>query len=92
VGVLVVRDGRVVTVAASLRRSIDARVSAAGAGRVHRRPALELDARLRAGDSGAPVLTDDGEVAGVLFARSRNQRDTAYAVDARALEALLDTA
>lgn len=85
VSVAVVRDGRVVVRAAAVRRAIDARVSAGGAGRALRRPALEVEARLRAGDSGAPVLSAAGEVAGVVFARSRNHRDTAYAVDARAL-------
>ena len=81
VSVLVLRGGRVVSIAAAVRRAIDARVGAPGAGPVLRRPALELEARLRAGDSGAPVLTEDGEVAGVVFARSRNHPDTAYAVD-----------
>jgi hypothetical protein len=85
VSVLVLRRGHVVTRVAAVRRAIDARVSAAGAGPVLRRPALELEARLVAGDSGAPVLTEDGEVAGVVFARSRGNRDTAYAVDAPAL-------
>ena len=85
VSVLVLRGGRVVAIAAEIRRGIDARVSAAGAGPVLRRPALELEARLGAGDSGAPVLTEDDEVAGVVFARSRNHRDIAYAVDAPAL-------
>ena len=90
VTVLVVRDGRVVTVHAAVRRAIDASVSAAGAARPLRRPALELEARLRAGDSGAPVLTGGGELAGVVFARSRNHPDTAYAVDAQAVTPLLD--
>jgi S1-C subfamily serine protease len=89
VDVVVVRDGRVVTIATSVRRSIDARVSAPGAGRALRRPALELEARVMSGDSGAPVLTADGELAGVLFARSRNRPDTAYAVDAVAVERVL---
>jgi hypothetical protein len=75
-----------------VRRPIDAQVSAPGAARALSRPALELEARLRAGDSGAPVLTEDGELAGVVFARSRNRADTAYAVDARALRELLDDA
>jgi S1-C subfamily serine protease len=92
VRVAVLRGRRRVTVAAAVRRAIDAHVSAPGAGRELSRPALELEARLRAGDSGAPVLGDGGEVAGVVFARSRNSRDTAYAVDARALEQLLDAA
>jgi S1-C subfamily serine protease len=89
VGVAVLRGGDIVTVAASVRRAIDAHVSAPGAERAQRRPALELDVRLRAGDSGAPVLTEDGDLAGVLFARSRDRADTAYAVDASAVQALI---
>ena len=54
-----------------------------------RRPALVLRARVTAGDSGAPVLTDSGRVAGVLFARSRTRASTAYAVDATAVAELL---
>lgn len=92
VRVLVLRGGRLAARPAIVRRAIDARVSAPGAGRPLRRPALELEARTRAGDSGAPVVTDGGEVAGVLFARSRNEADTAYAVDARALAGLLGDA
>jgi hypothetical protein len=85
VRVVLLRDGRFLSRAARVRRAIDARVSAPGPVRPVRRPALELEARLRAGDSGAPVLTEDDEVAGVLFARSRNRPDTAYAVDASVL-------
>jgi hypothetical protein len=86
------RDGGVVTRAAAVRRAIDARVRAPAPSRPLHRPALELAARLRAGDSGAPVLADGGEVAGVLFARSRDAAGTAYAVDARAVDALLRAA
>jgi S1-C subfamily serine protease len=84
------RGDRILTVPGSVRRAIDARVSAPGTGRALQRPALELEARLREGDSGAPVLTSEGKLAGVLFARSRNRADTAYAVDAVAVEQLLD--
>ena len=87
--VLVLRRGRAAALGATVRRAIDARVSAPGAGRPLRRPALELEVRTRAGDSGAPVVTEDGEVTGVVFARSRNEAGTAYAVDARALRDLL---
>jgi S1-C subfamily serine protease len=86
------RGGGVVTRAAAVRRAIDARVRAPAASSPLRRPALELEAQLRAGDSGAPVLADRGEVAGVLFARSRDAAGTAYAVDARAVDALLRAA
>jgi S1-C subfamily serine protease len=92
VSVAVLRSGRVATIAAEVRRAIDARVSAPGAGPALRRPALELEARVRAGDSGAPVLTEDGDLAGVLFARSRNRPDTAYAVAAQAVGQLDDAA
>jgi S1-C subfamily serine protease len=54
-----------------------------------RRPALELRAAVARGDSGAPVVTATGRVAGVVFARSRGRHRTAYAVDATALAALL---
>jgi hypothetical protein len=53
-----------------------------------RRPALELRAEVAVGDSGAPVITSGGRVAGVVFARSRT-RDVAYAVDGSAVAALL---
>ena len=53
--------------------------------------AIVLRARVTAGDSGAPVLTEYGRVAGVLFARSRTSASTAYAVDAAAVAELLRT-
>jgi trypsin-like peptidase len=53
------------------------------------RPALELRATISTGDSGAPVVTRGGSVAGVVFARSNARPGTAYAVDAEALEDLL---
>jgi S1-C subfamily serine protease len=92
VRLLVLRGARVALVEAAVRRVIRAHVRAPGAPRPLTRPALELEARLRAGDSGAPVLTDGGELAGVVFARSRNDPDTAYAVAAQAVERLLATA
>lgn len=89
VRLLVLREGRPTARSATVRRAIDARVSAPGPGRPLRRPALELEARTLAGDSGAPVVSDGGDVAGVVFARSRNRADTAYAVDAQAVDRLL---
>lgn len=53
------------------------------------RPALEVRAEVAVGDSGAPLITDTGRVAGVVFARSRERSETAYAVDAAVLEDLL---
>jgi hypothetical protein len=54
-----------------------------------RRPALELRGEVAVGDSGAPVITGGGRVAGVVFARSRTREDVAYAVDGSAVAALL---
>jgi S1-C subfamily serine protease len=54
-----------------------------------RRPALDLDAAVAAGASGAPVIGRDGRVVGVVFAASRDRGHTAYAVDGSAVAALL---
>jgi hypothetical protein len=83
------RGGRLSLLSVDVRRSIVAHVRVAGARRAVARPALELSARVAAGDSGAPVITDDGALAGVVFAASRNRADTAYAVDAKAVTELL---
>jgi V8-like Glu-specific endopeptidase len=53
------------------------------------RPALELAARVVAGDSGAPVVSRSGVLAGVIFAASSRHPDTAYAIDAKAVTRLL---
>jgi S1-C subfamily serine protease len=53
------------------------------------RPALEIRADVAAGDSGAPLLTSTGRVAGVVFAASRGRARTGYAVDGTAVAALL---
>ena len=45
-----------------------------------RRPAFEIRADVTAGDSGAPLVTPTGRVAGVVFARSRTRPGVAYAV------------
>ena len=71
--------GRSAPIARRIRASVDGGP---------RRPALELRANVAVGDSGAPVVTADGRVAGVVFARSRTREDLAYAVDASAVAAL----
>jgi hypothetical protein len=74
---------------ARVRRAITATLRGAPGSRPTRRPALELAAVARPGDSGAPLLAADGRVVGVLFAASRERADTAYAVDGSALRGLL---
>jgi S1-C subfamily serine protease len=85
VRLLLLRGGGLTERPATVRRAIDAHLKGPGAAPPQRRPALVLDVRVRAGDSGSPVLTDDGRVAGIVFARSRRDGETAYAVDARVL-------
>jgi S1-C subfamily serine protease len=84
---LVRRAGHPVAIEVEIRRRIQARIRPRpGAARV-RRPSLELEARVRQGDSGAPVLAADGTLLGVLFAQSSRDDDTAYAVLAERLQA-----
>jgi S1-C subfamily serine protease len=85
--VIRVRAGHSSSLSVHVRRAIVAHVRAPGAARAVRRPALDLftpgrRGQIAPGDSGAAVVTDSGEVAGVLFAVSRDRRGTAYAVDA----------
>jgi S1-C subfamily serine protease len=87
--VVVRRGGTQVELPARVRRRIDATVRAGDGRVIARRPALELAARIRSGDSGAPVVAPDGRVTGVVFARSRERSAVAYAVDAAVLERLL---
>lgn len=83
--VLALRGGRVLVVRARLRRSIIAHITTPDGRQVVDRPALELAAPIRAGDSGAPVVGADGRVVGVVFARSDGAAGVAYAVDGRVL-------
>jgi putative serine protease PepD len=73
--VVVLRQGAPRTLAATVRRPITAHVDG-GPGR----PALELDAAIEPGDSGAPVLDGDGRVVGVVFATASDRERLAYAV------------
>jgi hypothetical protein len=92
--VLRLRDGGPSILSVHVRRSIVAHVRAPAAAQAAVRPALELVLPRRyggvaAGDSGAAVITDAGELAGVVFAASRNRADTSYAVDGSAVMRLL---
>jgi S1-C subfamily serine protease len=75
VSVRVLRPGGARSLPATVRRVISARIGGA------RRPALELDAAVMPGDSGAPVVDGDGRLVGVVFAEASDRDAIAYALD-----------
>jgi len=86
--VLVLRAGRVRALPARVLRAVVAQIRTPDGRSVVRRPALELRVDVLPGDSGAPVVTRDGRLAGILFARSDSEPGVAFAVDASALSRL----
>jgi S1-C subfamily serine protease len=52
---------------------------------VQSRPVYALDAEVRPGNSGGPLLTAQGTVAGVVFARAEDRPDRGYAIADQAL-------
>jgi S1-C subfamily serine protease len=76
----VVRDGRIVTIPVTVRRKINLRTEDIYIDGEYDRPAWELDADTRAGDSGGAVVID-GHVIGVLSLRSNRYESRAYAID-----------
>ncbi|MGF1597682.1 MAG: serine protease [Acidimicrobiales bacterium] len=65
---------------ATVLRHVDATLDGTG-----RRAALEIAAEIEAGDSGAPVTDDDGELIGIVFAASRDGDDRGWVVAAEEL-------
>jgi S1-C subfamily serine protease len=55
------------------------------------RAAIEIDAEVVRGDSGAAVITKSGEVVGIVYATSRS-RQAGFALNAAEIEAILDRA
>jgi hypothetical protein len=86
VHVLLERGGGAQARPAVLRRRIVARL-VDQPGRP-RRPSLDLGVTISAGDSGAPVLDRDGNLVGIVYARSTRRGGTAYAVRAGELSRL----
>jgi hypothetical protein len=83
------RSRRTSSLSVRVRRAIVAHVRTAGSPLAVTRPALELATRVAPGDSGAPVFSSSGALAGVVFATSSSREGTAYAVDASAVARLL---
>ncbi|NNE10836.1 MAG: trypsin-like peptidase domain-containing protein [Ilumatobacter sp.] len=85
----VVRDREVVPVPVTVRRRVTIRTEDIYIQGETLRPGFELDADIRAGDSGAAVVVD-GRVAGVIWARSNRFENRAYAMDAVRAAGLVD--
>ncbi len=58
----------------------------------HARPALDLVADVRGGDSGAPVVGADGALLGMVWATSRRTEDRAWALPIEAAQPLVEAA
>jgi S1-C subfamily serine protease len=56
------------------------------------REIYSLQAVVRPGNSGGPLLTGDGEVAGVVFARAENDENLGYAMTMKELEPVAELA
>jgi len=56
------------------------------------REIYSLQAVVRPGNSGGPLLTGDGEVAGVVFARAENDENIGYAMTMAELTPVADRA
>ena len=85
----VLRDGRPTPLGGAVRRRVVIRFRDQPSDPPEVRPGLEVAASINPGDSGAPVLDTRGRVLGVVYARSRDRADTAWAVDASAVRSLL---
>jgi S1-C subfamily serine protease len=81
VAILTVADGRVTEKPGRVLRQVTATLDGAGS-----RAALELDATITNGDSGAPVIGPGGLLVGMVFATARGD-DRGWAIDASEIEA-----
>ena len=58
----------------------------------HTRPALDIAADVRGGDSGAPLVGDDGKLVALVWATSRRTDDRAWALPIEAIDSLVEQA
>ncbi len=56
-----------------------------------KRSGIELAGDVQVGDSGGPVVTPDGTVIGIVYARSKSRGSTAFATDATEINRVLAT-
>ncbi len=76
----VFRDGRPTSIPVTVRRPVNIRTEDLYIEGETNRPGFELDADIQSGDSDGPVVID-GDVVGVLWARSSKYEHRAYAID-----------
>ena len=77
----VVRDGEVVSVPVGIRRRINIRTEDIYLEGETLRPGFDLTAEIQPGDSGGALVVD-GRIVGVIWARSNQTEQRAYAIDA----------
>lgn len=85
----VVRDGWVVALPITIARPINIRTEDIYIDTMTNRPGYELVADIERGDSGGVVLVD-GEVIGIIWARSNLAANRAYAIDVIAAAPVID--
>lgn len=73
----------------SLIRSVVASVPRVGGPEIDDRPVLEISARLQRGDSGGPLIDDQGRLAGIAFGVDPGNSGVAYASPAYSVRATL---
>lgn len=53
------------------------------------RPGIEVETRVVVGDSGGPLINSDGEIVGLVWAKSRSEKNLAWATRIEAVDKLL---
>jgi len=89
---LVDEEGEIVSMAIDVERRVTIRTSDIYRDGEHARPALDLVADVRGGDSGAPLVGDDGRLLALVWATSRQTDDRAWALPIEAFDPLLEAA
>jgi S1-C subfamily serine protease len=89
VSLLVIESGEVRAHAAEVRRRVRIRTSDIYRDGEHVRPGLEVSGAVRAGDSGGGVVGEDGRLVGMVWARSREVDDRAWATRIEVVDPLL---
>jgi S1-C subfamily serine protease len=89
VQLLVIDDGRVLAEPAEVRRRVMLRTSDIYRDGEHLRPGLEVAGEVEAGDSGGGVVGQDGRLVGIVWARSREVDDRAWATRIEVADPLL---